>query len=215
MRAITLICFLGAVALLLAGCSGSHNATGSSNDSYIDSTPTPAPVAAVFGQAAPLCDAAFQNDAGGVQSGGARGPVLELLKLDESQVTASARDPDLGRWLADPDASITGVPEAQVAAAAGDAHALVCVLEQQVQVGSFAISGSPAVRIDYDVRLVSWPDGALLAGTSFTGGDPPSDRTISAACHANPDGDGCHDPVYGPSPAGDLSNWLTQQLGGQ
>ena len=203
------------VVLLLAGCGGAHRSS-SSNYTYVYTTPTPAPVAAVLDQAGPLCDAAFRRAASGAKTAGAmaHGPVLTLLELDESEIPASARDTNLDRWLAASDPDITGVPLAQIATAADSAQALVCVIERQVQVGSFEISGSPAVRIDYDVRLLSWPDGAVVAATSLTGGDPPSERTVSAACRANPDGDGCHDPIYGPSPASDLRTWLSQLLGG-
>jgi hypothetical protein len=213
MRTFCRLVVLGIAAVLLAGCGG-RKSSGNNNDSYVYTTPTPAPAAAVLDQAAPLCDAAFRSKAGGAQTAAAvHGPVLTLIELDESQVTASARDSDLGRWFADNVPDISGVPPAQIATSAGTARALLCLLERQVQVGSFEISGSPAIRIDYDVRLLSWPDGVLVAGASFTGGDPPSSRTVSAACRANSDGYGCHDPLYGPSPAVDLESWLTQQLG--
>lgn len=62
--------------------------------------------------------------------------------------------------------------------------------------------------------LVSWPDGALIAGQAFTGADPPADRTVSGACRTDPSGYGCKDPVYGTAPSNAFGTWLMQQLGG-
>lgn len=208
MRLLGFLFTVALLALLSAACSKGHGGTSSN---YVYTTPTPPPAAAVLDQAAPLCDAAFQRSAHA--SGVTQGPVFDLEELDESQLDPSTfHDTNLNRWRADSLPALNGIP-AELTAPPDAAHALVCLRRLQVQVGSFQISGSAAVRLDDDVRLLSWPDGALVAAQAFQGPDPPSDRTISAACRANSDGNGCKDPVYGRPPASDLSAWLKQQLG--
>jgi hypothetical protein len=209
MRSLGLVLVLATVALLSAACSKGH---GGAASNYVYTTPTPPPAAAVLDRAGPLCDAAFHTRATGAAT--AQAPAFELLELDESQLDPSAfHDENLNQWIADNSPEITGVPTPLLAATPDAAHALVCVIMRQVQVGTFEISGSAAIRIDYDTRLLSWPDGALVAAQSFRGAAPPADRTVSSACRGNSDVNGCKNPVYGASPASDLGAWLQQQLG--
>lgn len=203
---------LGAILFLisLAACGKGHSSFNTSNDVY--ATPTPAPVAAVLDQAAPLCDRAFaarQVPA----TGSAQGPVLVLLKLDEGQIDAAARDLNLNTWLPDNQPDLEGVPTDQIAATSAAAHTLICLIDRQVQTGTYTTTGSAAIRVDYIARLVSWPDGGIIAGQAFTGDDPPATHTVSGSCRANTSAYGCKNPVYGTSPRGAFGTWLQQQLG--
>lgn len=72
------------------------------------------------------------------------------------------------------------------AASPEDVRALLCVDQVSVTVGQYGIapgdtSGPRAIRRDYEARLVSWPDGRVLARMSAGGSAPPSVIAGSAA----------------------------------
>ena len=59
-----------------------------------------------------------------------------------------------------------------------DVRSLLCVHQGEMAVGTYvaapgASSTGTAYRADWEGRLVSWPDGRLLARRSFTGNPPP------------------------------------------
>lgn len=65
------------------------------------------------------------------------------------------------------------------AASPEDVRALLCIDQLSVTVGQYGIapgdtSGPLAIRRDYEARLVSWPDGRVLARMSAGGDEPPS-----------------------------------------
>lgn len=71
---------------------------------------------------------------------------------------------------------------------------LVCVEEQQVKVGTYEDQNShetrDAIRDDWSLRVLSWPDGVLIAERSFQGADPPEECSPSAGnCYGDPQAD--------------------------
>jgi hypothetical protein len=61
---------------------------------------------------------------------------------------------------------------------------LVCVDEKPVTVGTYIDQAtgksSPANREDWTVRVLSWPNGDLIAEHQFQGADPPPNCTQNA-----------------------------------
>jgi len=75
---------------------------------------------------------------------------------------------------------------------------LVCIRENRQRAGTYG-DNTPAYRLEWDVRLVQWPDGKVLSATAFVGGKPPLAKLGSV-------------PGYGKPPRTDLMAWLGSVL---
>ena len=83
---------------------------------------------------------------------------------------------------------------------------LICVKRTYEILGSYENSHAPAGRCDYDVRVVDWRNGAVLALQQFQGENPPD----SADMQSN-NGSGL---VIGRPPEVPLGTWLSQVVTG-
>ena len=82
-----------------------------------------------------------------------------------------------------------------------DIHTLVCIEQTRIKEGMYVGTvGGTAYRPQWDVWLITWPEGELLGGVTFLGGDPPSTVTTSG-------------PHYGESPQDDVAVWLDRVVG--
>jgi WD40 repeat protein len=87
-----------------------------------------------------------------------------------------------------------------------EVSALVCIEESRVQVATYypasqfaVVQTAPAWQLNWNVRIITWPEGKALAGRAFTGEMPP--ETI--------DFGSLHSGVnYGTSPAKALQDWI-------
>jgi len=113
--------------------------------------PTPAPET-LLPTAEPLCEAAFSSPVG---TGSPKAPVLALLNKEYEEK----------RWAHE------RVPFVE-AQSALEVQTLVCIREIRVLVGTYT-DGAGGFRLDWDVRLVQWPDGTVLDANEFSGGGPP------------------------------------------
>jgi WD40 repeat protein len=143
-------------------------------------TNTPPPsLETLLPKAGPLCDAAFSVDVGG---GSPTGPAFVLINLlYEEEGWQVARF----------------VPhQAQSALAV---KTLVCIRQSRDLYGYYE-GGSRGYTPLWWIRLVSWPDGAVLGAKSFRGEDPPEWKAVP--------GD-----MYGHRPEGAFMAWLFPTLG--
>lgn len=126
---------------------------------------------------AAACTSAFRGTSVGLPGKG-KPPSLLLWSRDERAVQAGSRSstPGAERWKADNNHSL---PPKMLARSVEEVRSVVCLLEQYVQVGTYETTNSAAVRLDYEVRVIGWPGGDLVAVRTFPGGDPPKERTHS------------------------------------
>jgi len=131
--------------------------------------------------AAPLCEAAFASPE---STGSPEAPVFTLLNKEyEGQ--------EWQRW---------GV-QYYDAFSASEVRTLVCIRESRTATGTYTDFQS-AYRLDWQVRLVRWPDGELLGATeSALLGDEPPGRKYQPG------------PGYGESPRLPLLTWLSSAMG--
>jgi hypothetical protein len=186
------------VIIIVTACGGSSE-TATTGPSTPAATPTQSPTQALEQRATPLCTAAFAAPAPSAAMPAMR-PVVLYWRRDESQVQASSRSSTAGPgWLGE----IYGdLPEAVKARTVEEVKTVVCRQEHYIQVGTYQMSQSAAVRIDWELRLVRWPTGETLAARTFRGGDPPASRTTMG--HLSWE--------HGPRPEAEAKAWLEQTL---
>lgn len=89
----------------------------------------------------------------------------------------------------------------------GEVHALICVRVSRVQVDTYyainpipgGSNSAPAWQVNWKVRIISYPEGQLLAKKDFTGPNPPesiSQNSLSAGVN------------YGQSPRKEFADWV-------
>jgi WD40 repeat protein len=132
--------------------------------------PAPArPVVAALSTAVPSasarCAAAADER---LKPGSFSGPVLALVKADYASPT----------WVHHV------LPHVQ-AVNAPDVKVLVCIQEARKQVGKY-ISGDPAYVRVWDLRVMGWPEGAVVARTQIEGGMPGTKYERGAAGYGDP-----------------------------
>jgi hypothetical protein len=64
------------------------------------------------------------------------------------------------------------LPSRAQAQTADAVHALVCIHATHVLVGTYGSSGNVGVRVDWDLRVLRWPSGEVIAAQAFTGHAP-------------------------------------------
>ncbi|MDE3090062.1 MAG: WD40 repeat domain-containing protein [Chloroflexota bacterium] len=146
-------------------------------------TPTPAPET-LLPKAGLLCEAAFSSS---VSAGSPKSPVLTLMNVEYGAK----------KWSIPP----SHQPPFIEALSASEVQTLVCIKENVNSVGSY-MDGQPAYQLRWDIRLVRWPDGQVLAKTDLLGGKPPQIKTYGG-------------PGYGfdPNHNGEFFLWLFSNLG--
>lgn len=143
--------------------------------------PTVSP-ATLSSQATDLCTAAFSSS---VQGGEASAPLLTMSNnyYDEANP---------GGW------KLTGSSELKhpstEARSANDVQTVICVEEHRIQVGTYD-DGAGAFQVRWNVRVVRWNDGTVVAEENFLG-DEPSQMKIGGGDH------------YGFSPSKEYREWL-------
>ena len=210
----TLSLAIGMLALLAAAC-------GQSEPSFPTPAPTPIPVASILlAQATPLCATPFD---GRLTQGAARAPAIALKQIDEGGLGQQYRDRNLtpGEWIGENTYNAARntqigylLPYELRAASAETVQSLVCVRERRIEVGTYQEVKYAAGRLDWDVRVLRWPDGAVLAANSFRGGDPPDvyqSKSRTDPCGSNLPGAVCL-TQYGKSPQDDFMTWLKTVL---
>ena len=78
---------------------------------------------------------------------------------------------------------------------------LICIKETRIDEGTYS-DGKTAYHRDWIVRVLSWPDGAVISEDIFTGGDPREVKT-----HSNDD--------YGHAPYENFMGWAGEMSGGR
>jgi hypothetical protein len=81
--------------------------------------------------------------------------------------------------MPDSNASVLVTMRAGWAKTADAVQTLVCIRETQIQVGIYQESGNSAIRNDWDIRVVRWPNGEPLTGKTFEGPKPPPMATTA------------------------------------
>jgi hypothetical protein len=156
------------------------------------------------------CTEAFSGGWREATSGPVRGPAIALIQSDNSRLEERFREgnPPLSNWRPHPASYETAVIPARAQTASLDAvQALVCVRQTYTQVGRYS-SNHPAVRLDWDVRVVRWPGGEPLAGRTFRGPDPPEKADFRgwSLCTETSK---CATKSGGP-PSNDAARWLDE-----
>jgi hypothetical protein len=211
-RASGIVVLLCTAALLNVACR---------RDEYVFPTPAPTPVplaVTLRDQAAPKCAAAFGAQA---TSGPVRAPMIAMKRYDESAVQERYRDGrmDAREWIAENGYNAAGnlhastfLPTSLRATSVEDVQSLACVQERRVQVGTYQRTEWAAARIDWDVRLVRWPDGAVLGTMSFRGADPPESHSFQAGTAPCGSPGGLCGTVHGNSPQDAFEQWIQQTV---
>lgn len=120
-------------------------------------TPTTLPKA-LEQQAAELCEKAFSAP---VQTQPFEMPYLGMYKTEVN------RNPSWG---------ISNTTPHLFALSAESVKSIVCSSETRTQVGIYT-DGSAAFKLRLNIRVVSWPDGAVVAAKSFESGMPPKTKS--------------------------------------
>jgi N-acetylneuraminic acid mutarotase len=148
------------------------------------------PVDTLFPKAAGLCAAAFRNTPAAAGTPAAL-PARSLLFLERGQ--------EKGNWRR-PVATFRPF-EAEFA---GEVSGVGCVSERFERFGTYT-GNIPGYRIRWDVRLLAWPDGRLLAWTSLLGPEPP--HTVVRPLRERNEA-----VASSTAPAEDLRKWLSSGL---
>ena len=146
-------------------------------------TQTPSPTAtpdlsAIVAQGGSICENTISQPAIG---GTIKTPLSALIKTDRDDAWKNIR---------------LNLPiEAKVLQ---DVQTLICIKEINVKEGVYLGGSAVAYRRNWDVNILSWPDGALLVRRTFEGGPPPFQISINT------------ENGYGDLPDIDLTNWLSK-----
>lgn len=161
---------LAAFAAVLAGCDSQPSAPSTNS------------LATAAGEqllpsAAPRCSDAFAGSSplNAPAAGSVAGPGVGLFQYDFSQLEERYRErnPPLTEWRHRDLSFLASVVPHRALATSPDAVKLVaCIRETRFLVGYYEPSKTPAVRLDWDVRLLLWPGGEVIAQMTFRGPDP-------------------------------------------
>jgi hypothetical protein len=117
-----------------------------------------------------LCDRAFQTPTRGASLALPSGALLPGALLSLARGTDAMGGP---AWT---HPNVPGFPFGRPLDPAR-VKAVACIDPRSVSVGMYT-SGGTAWRKDWDVRVLSWPDGEVLAGDLLQGGPPPTFREV-------------------------------------
>ncbi len=133
-------------------------------------------------QAAVLCEKAYSAQ---VQPQKAEAPVLGMYKTETR---------DDANW------AVTYAIPHLFALSKESVRSVVCSLETRKQAGIYT-DGSAGFRLTMHIRILSWPEGIVVASKIFESGDPPKTRTGFGA-------------AYGSYPNGMIRAWMLSQFDG-
>jgi hypothetical protein len=127
-------------------------------------TPTPIPEeTSVLGEAflqeaGDLCDAAFEAGMTYPWTWAPKSPAVPLINRDYDEIGWAEHD--------EPDPGIV----------AEDLESIVCILETRIDKGIYigTAGGGHGYQLQWDLWVLSWPEGLPQGSTSFEGGRPPS-----------------------------------------
>jgi hypothetical protein len=146
--------------------------------------PPPTPASEVLlPTASPRCEEAFAAGmpSGTLSPGAVKGPAISLLQYDFSRLDEKYREgnPPHTPWRARGVPYYPSpVPSGAEAKSADAVQALVCIRQIYNLVGTYQPSNNPAVRLDWDVRVLRWPSGEQLFASTFQGPDPPANAEL-------------------------------------
>jgi COMPASS component SWD3 len=155
---LVIICLILLI-VFTSGCSTSKtstafNSAASPTSTAIESpTNTPSAFDRLLSTARPLCETAISSP---VTSNPPEGPYLYLLNKDYTG----------DGWVIAGDLPLE-------AESALNIRGLVCIRQRRTKTGTYE-DGSAAYRLDWDVSLLSWPDGNVIGIEMFSGDKPPS-----------------------------------------
>ena len=132
-------------------------------------------------KAVPICEAAFSSP---VNPGAVMGPVLALVKKEYQGQ----------QW------DFQRLPFIKEPASASEVKTLVCIKEGRREISIIYTDGSPGYILEWNIRLVRWPDGRVIHSLKLSGGFPPSPKKYLG-------------PGYGTPPIEKLLGWLLPALG--
>ena len=197
-----------ALAATLAGCQ------------MVAPTPTPTPIPTptvstgemLLPQASPRCTDAFAGarPSGAPAPGSVRGPVVALIQYDFSQLEEKFREgnPPFLPWRQQGlPYQVSVVPSRAQATTTDAVQTLVCVRQTYIRVGFYQPNNTPAVRLDWDVRVTRWPTGEQVAGMTFRGPDPPQDADLKGYSPCTEASKTCATKSGG-EPVGSALGWL-------
>ena len=149
-------------------------------------TPTPtSDLKTLLPNAASLCEAAFAVPT--IQA-----PIsVPLMRLERAVFSGGTGASDSEQWKVSRFIPFIGTRYA------AEVQGLLCVHEIWKTVGKYT-SGVPADQRDFDVRVVRWPTGDVLAAAAFRGGAPPGVTRLI---------------TFGEAPESELLRWLLMDLG--
>lgn len=169
--------------------SNSGSTSGSSAASATTATAQPPSADTLREQAQQVCARALQASVPAT-AGSAKPSVLAMRNKDDETTPAGGRV-----WIRE------YLQSPQEAKLASEVRSLVCINETRTLVGTYQQSNSRAYRRDWEARLVSWPDGAILRMRKFDGEPPPQERSLTSRTD-----------VYGNEPTKALKDWLATVL---
>jgi len=171
------------ISILLIYYMSSTSTPKYSPPTYVPPTPTQ-DTDKLIATASPTCAKAFTKS---VLAGSVSGPVLVILNK-----TYESKDWNQP-YISVPNMEINLLTPINISA-------LVCIKETRDYKGMYT-NGQNAYRLNWDVRLIRWPDGVVVAQTQLIGEEPP---------HTIIDSKG---DVYGFTPNTSFYYWLVSELG--
>jgi hypothetical protein len=127
------------------------------------------------------CDNAFIPDPAHTWDSKIQSPAVTLINIEYEQ----------GMWAP---SEFIPIPE-QI----DKTQTLICILQTRLNKGTYIPIGGTAFQLQWDIWLVSWPEGALLGSKTIMGGDPPQTKTGTGS-------------RYGKSPADEALAWVEAAL---
>ena len=130
-----------------------------------------------------------------------KGPAIVLGQLDFRQVEDKYFDGSqkLSDWFA----TNTDIVRAY-ANKEGSVQAAVCIRHAFIQIGIYRPDNIAAVREDWDVRVLRWPSGEVLAGKDFPGQAPPPEIKATTGQYGK--------QYDAPGPDQDAKRWLNELI---
>jgi WD40 repeat protein len=138
-------------------------------------TPTPS-LDMILEEVSPLCEAAYLSE---VEEGTVQKPVLAVIHRPNDD------------WETYRLPFVEAITTTEV-------KSIICINQKGSKVGTYIPSGIDAIRIDWDIRVISWPNGDIVAKTYLRGSHPP--RIASRA-------------TTGGTPKQSFNKWLFEDLG--
>jgi hypothetical protein len=209
-RGSTPICCLALIALFLAACSGggaTPEPPASASAAPATASPAPVPTATPPPTATgvPLPETLLADAGRLCTSQAPRGGEIlpiEGISLETPVMTVFSQATTGEVWEYGAYTDIATGPgrtphfDPIEAVTAGSVKTLVCIGESQDELIAHYSDGKPAVKLNWFVWLVRWPDGGLIASQFFWGDEPPATKSANGK------------PGFGAPPIAAVEAWL-------